>query len=70
MPSPVTVSVQAPYSANEQQFLVLAVQAALGRFRSIHPHSLTTRSIFHLPVHQISLPRQDARLRHAQKPVH
>jgi hypothetical protein len=36
MPSPMTESVQVPYSENEQQFLVLAVQAAVRTFRSMH----------------------------------
>jgi hypothetical protein len=39
MPSPVTVSLQVPYSENEQQFLVLAVQTAVRTFRSLHAHS-------------------------------
>jgi len=39
MPSPETVSLQIPYTANEKQFLFLAVEAAVRRFRSINPHS-------------------------------
>jgi hypothetical protein len=38
MTSPETVSLQIPYTANEKQFLILAVQAAVRTFRSInHP---------------------------------
>ena len=37
MSSPETVSLQIPYAANEKQFLILAVQAAMRRFRSINP---------------------------------
>ena len=37
MSSPETVSLQIPYAANEKQFLFLAVQAAVRRFRSINP---------------------------------
>ena len=39
MPSPMTVSLEVPYSENEQQFLVHAVQIAVRTFRSMHPHS-------------------------------
>jgi len=39
MSSPETVSLQIPYTANEKQFLFLAVEAAVRRFRSINPHS-------------------------------
>jgi hypothetical protein len=39
MPSPTSVSLQVPYTENEQQFLVLAVQIAMRTFRSIHAHS-------------------------------
>ena len=39
MTSPETVSLQIPYTANEKQFLFLAVEAAVRRFRSINPHS-------------------------------
>lgn len=39
MPSPMTVSLQVPYSENEQEFLVLAVQIALRTFRSMHTRS-------------------------------
>jgi len=37
MTSPETVSLQIPYTANEKQFLILAVQAAVRTFRSINP---------------------------------
>jgi hypothetical protein len=37
MLSPDTVSLQIPYTANEKQFLILAVQAAVRTFRSINP---------------------------------
>jgi hypothetical protein len=37
MTSPETVSLQIPYTANEKQFLILAVQAAVRTFRSITP---------------------------------
>ena len=37
MTSPETVSLQIPYTANEKQFLILAVQAAMRTFRSITP---------------------------------
>jgi len=36
MTSPVTVSLQVPYADSEQQFLVLAVQAAVRTFRSMN----------------------------------
>ena len=36
MPSPMTVSLEVPYTENEQQFLVLAVQTAVKTFRSLH----------------------------------
>ena len=36
MPAPSTLSVQVPYAETEQQFLVLAVQAAVKTFRTIH----------------------------------
>jgi hypothetical protein len=39
MPLPETVSLQIPYTSNEKHFLILAVQAALRRFRSINPRS-------------------------------
>ena len=39
MPSPMTVSLEVPYSENEQQFLALAVQIAMRTFRTMHPHS-------------------------------
>ena len=51
MTSPETVSLQIPYTANEKQFLILAVQAAVRTFRSITPPALTSLSIFHLLVH-------------------
>ena len=37
MTSPETVSLQIPYTANEKEFLILAVQAAVRTFRSISP---------------------------------
>ena len=37
MTSSETVSLQIPYTANEKQFLILAVQAAVRTFRSITP---------------------------------
>ena len=37
MSSPEIVSLQIPYTANEKQFLILAVQAAVRSFRSINP---------------------------------
>ena len=40
MPSPATVSLEVPYAENEQQFLVLAVQAAVRTFRSMNAHSV------------------------------
>jgi hypothetical protein len=39
MPSPMTVSLQVPYSENEQQFLAFAVQIAVRTFRSMHARS-------------------------------
>ena len=39
MSSPETVSLQIPYRANEKQFLILAVQAAVRTFRNINPGS-------------------------------
>jgi hypothetical protein len=39
MPSPATVSLEVPYAENEQQFLVLAVQAAVRTFRRMNAHS-------------------------------
>jgi hypothetical protein len=38
MSSPEIVSLQIPYTENEKEFLVLAVQAAIRTFRSISPH--------------------------------
>jgi hypothetical protein len=35
MPPPSTLSLQVPYAETEQQFLLLAVQAAVKMFRSI-----------------------------------
>jgi hypothetical protein len=40
MPSPATVSLEVPYTENEQQFLVLAVQAAVRTFRRMNAHSV------------------------------
>ena len=37
MTAPETVSLQIPYRANEKQFLILAVQAAVRTFRNINP---------------------------------
>jgi hypothetical protein len=37
MLSPETVSLQIPYTSNEKKFLILAVQVAVRRFRSINP---------------------------------
>ena len=39
MPSPSTVSIEVPYAESEQQFLVLAVQAAVKTFRTIQTNS-------------------------------
>jgi len=36
MPPPLTVSLQVPYAKDEQQFLILAVQAAVKTFRTLH----------------------------------
>ena len=36
MSSPETVSLRIPYAANEKQFLILTVQAAMRTFRSIN----------------------------------
>ena len=35
----VTVSLQVPYAQSEQQFLILAVQAAVRTFRGMNAHS-------------------------------
>lgn len=40
MRSPVSVSLQVPYTENEQQFLAHAVQAALRMFRSMNAGSV------------------------------
>jgi hypothetical protein len=37
--SPLTVSLEVPYADNEQEFLVLAVQAAMQTFRKMHSSS-------------------------------
>jgi len=37
MTSPETVSLQIPYTANEKEFLILAVQASVRTFRSMTP---------------------------------
>jgi hypothetical protein len=39
MPSPMTVSLEVPYADNEQQFLLLAVQAATRTFRKMNAPS-------------------------------
>jgi hypothetical protein len=45
MSSPMTVSLQVPYTENEQQFLVLAVQIALRTYRSMHDHASKTKML-------------------------
>lgn len=45
----VTVSFQVPYAQSEQQFLVLAVQAAVRTFRGMNAHSVD-QVIPHSPV--------------------
>jgi hypothetical protein len=39
-PMPMMVSVQVPYTDNEQQFLAHVVQAALRQFRSMNPQAI------------------------------
>ena len=70
MSSPETVSLQIPYIANEKQFLFLAVQAAVRRFRNINPHCANDPIYLSSPRFIRSLfPVRDARLAsHAQKP--
>jgi hypothetical protein len=45
MPSPMTVSLQVPYTDNEQQFLVLTVQIAVRTYRSMHAHAGATKML-------------------------
>jgi hypothetical protein len=45
MPSPMTVSLQVPYTKNEQQFLLLAVQIAVRTYRSMHAHAGETMMV-------------------------
>jgi hypothetical protein len=45
MPSPMTVSLQVPYTENEQRFLVLAVQIAVRTYRGMQAHAGETKML-------------------------